>query len=94
MSASGDVAKWNQWLCSMHMYSNGRTVNSLPHTNMSASGDVAKLGTTDSTKFSVPGWDQTYNALVSTLAHHASQVHKNRNESYSIIGFSSYLKCC
>ena len=34
---------------------------------MSAPGNAAKLGTTDSTKQSVRGWDRTYNSLVSIL---------------------------
>ena len=35
--------------------------------NMSAPGNAVKLRATHSTKMSVPGWDRTYNALVSTL---------------------------
>ena len=45
-----------------------QTVNSpMYDTHMSTPGNTAKLGATDSTKRYVPGWEQTYNALVSTL---------------------------
>ena len=49
-----------------------QTVNSpMYDTYMSTPGNTAKLGATqqhtDSTKRSVPGWERTYNALVSLL---------------------------
>ena len=61
-----------------------QTVNSpMYDTHMSTSGNTAKPWThtqqhTDSTKLSVPGWERTYNALVSTplsqhSTHYASQ---------------------
>ena len=49
-------------------------------TYMSTPGNTAKAKShtqqhTDSTKRSVPGWELTHNALVSALAHYASQAH-------------------
>ena len=45
--------------------------NQFSHTNMSVSGNTEKIGVaqqhTDSTKLSVPDWNQIYNALVSIL---------------------------
>ena len=37
----------------------------LPYEYISTPGKTTKLGTADSTNRSVPGWERTYNALVS-----------------------------
>ena len=55
-----------------------QTVNSPMYDTHMSTGNTAKLGATDSTKRYVPGWERTYNALVSTLlsqhsTHYASQ---------------------
>ena len=44
-----------------------QTVNSPMYDTHTSTGNTAQLGTTDSTKRSVPGWERTYNALVSIL---------------------------